>query len=77
MERWIGIVDGRGEEKPVSAGAGEKVEFGARHRMIVDRPVDMARRGVGENVDADVQIALGVLLNMTEVCSFLAFPLTV
>lgn len=77
VERWLELVSGaQNTNAGVGAGAGavkdrdRDRDVVGRHEALVDRLVGMARRatsGVAGEIDADVQIALGVLLNMTEV----------
>ncbi len=65
IERWIELSDGGVGEKVIGIGWVEG------RRRLVERLIDMARRNPDE-VDAEVQVALGVLFNTSEVRQSLA-----
>ena len=63
LERWIQLGEGEvGIEEQSVRGAG----WAEGQRKLVDRLIEMARRSP-EMVDAEVQVALGVLFNTSEV----------
>ena len=61
LGRWIDMAHGSGMSESESEGV-------QAHEGLVERLIDMARRSP-EEVDPDVQIALGVLFNSSEVSS--------
>jgi len=61
LEKWIEL----GSGEPLSQTPGETSE--ERQSRIVDRLIQIARMSP-DDLDADVQIALGVLFNASEVC---------
>lgn len=63
LSRWIDMaLDTAGSSMETEDLAGDALG----HGRLVDRLIDIARRSP-EEVDADVQIALGVLFNSSEV----------
>lgn len=68
IERWMGLVSGDTFDAALEFKGVGLDAVNAKHRELVEKLMQMARRSASSSVDADVQIALGVLLNMTEVC---------
>lgn len=73
LDTWIDIVEGR--PSPVEAAAAEnglhqngseRLTRNQRHEVLTNALMTMARRAPVGEVDADVQIALGVLFNASE-----------
>lgn len=76
LETWIDLVEGRPSPSQSAAlenglwqTGSEKMSRNQRHEMLTGELMNMARRRMDERgeVDADVQIALGVLFNASEV----------
>ncbi|KAJ9120683.1 hypothetical protein QFC22_002614 [Naganishia vaughanmartiniae] len=64
LEKWISIFHDDREEgtEPAYATMG-KIE---RHQTLANRLMEMARRAPHGDIDADIQVALGVLFNASE-----------
>jgi peroxin-5 len=71
LEKWISIFHNDQEEgtEPLYATMG-KIE---RHQALADRLMQMARIAPHGDIDADIQVALGILFNASEVsrCSLM------
>jgi peroxin-5 len=70
LERWISIFHNDQEE-----GLGPSyttMAKGERHQALADRLMEMARRAPDGDIDADIQVALGVLFNASEVSKSLS-----
>jgi peroxin-5 len=65
LEKWISIFQNAGEEGPSKASA--HVGKSERHETLANTLMEMARMAPQGDIDADVQIALGVLFNASEV----------
>lgn len=69
LEKWIEMGEGAGLAGTAREGGGRSREnWISGQKRLVGRLIDMARKSP-EEVDAEVQIALGVLFNATEVSS--------
>lgn len=70
LDKWIQM----GEANAIMTETGDLGGAGYNHDQLVERLVDLARMSP-EEVDPDVQIALGVLFNSSEVSTVGANPL--
>lgn len=66
LEKWISIFQDAGEEN--SRTASGHVGKSERHETLANTLMEMARIAPQGDIDADIQIALGVLFNASEVC---------
>jgi peroxin-5 len=65
LEKWISIFQNAGED--ACAKAAPYVGKMERHETLANNLMEMARMAPHGDIDADIQIALGVLFNASEV----------
>jgi tetratricopeptide (TPR) repeat protein len=67
LEKWISIFENAGEE--IATHASPRVGKMEKHETLANTLMEMARMAPHGDIDADIQIALGVLFNASEVSS--------
>jgi peroxin-5 len=65
LERWVTGPDARGSGQEMEAGLGKR----GKHDQLTAELMRIAREQPEGDIDADVQVALGVLFNANEVGS--------
>lgn len=65
LEKWISIFENSGED--IAIQTSPRVGKMEKHETLANRLMEMARMAPHGDIDADIQIALGVLFNASEV----------